>query len=353
MNRICVIGHFGFGKTLLNGQTLKTKIITEEIEKRFGKENVALLDLAGGVKKIPYLLFKIPMVLAKCDNLVMMPVENGLRFLTPVLRVLNTFFKRKLHYVVIGGWLPQFISDKKWLQKGLKCFHGIYVETNTMKAALEKVGLTNLIVLPNCKKLDILSQDKLVYPDGVPFRLCTFSRVMKEKGIGSAAQVIKKVNERLGYIAYSLDIYGQIWDDSKEWFENLQKEFPEYISYKGCVDADKSVETLQNYFALLFPTHFYTEGIPGTIIDAYAAGIPVISAKWESYSDVIDEGKTGIGYEFDNLQALEDLLSDVARNPKMLLDMKINCVEKAKEYIPETAIRVMTEKFGGGITSTR
>jgi hypothetical protein len=54
---------------------------------------------------------------------------------------------------------------------------------------------------------------------------------------------------------------------------------------------------LKDYFALLFPTHFYTEGIPGTVIDAYAAGIPVISAKWESYSDVIDEGVTGIGYK--------------------------------------------------------
>lgn len=348
MNKICVIGHFGFGQTLLNGQTIKTKIITEEIENRFGKENVVLLDLAGGVKKIPYLLFKIPMVLAKCDNLIMMPVENGLKFLTPVLKLWNTLFKRKLHYVVIGGWLPQFISDKKWLQNGLRCFHGIYVETNTMKAALEKMGLDNLVVLPNCKKLDILPEDKLIFPDGIPFRLCTFSRVMKEKGIGSAVQAIIKVNEQLGYVAFSLDIYGQIWENSKEWFENIQNDFPSYVSYKGCVDADKSVATLQDYFALLFPTHFYTEGIPGTIIDAYAAGIPVISAKWESYSDVIDEGKTGIGYEFDNLQALENVLLQVASNPKMLLDMKTNCLEKAKGYIPETAISKLTEKFGGG-----
>ena len=35
MKTACVIGHFGFGRNLLNGQTIKTKILTEELEKRF------------------------------------------------------------------------------------------------------------------------------------------------------------------------------------------------------------------------------------------------------------------------------------------------------------------------------
>lgn len=348
MSKICIIGHFGFGQNLLNGQTIKTKIITSEIEKKFGSNNLVLLDLAGGIKRIPSLLFQVPNALKKCDDVVIMPVENGLRFLTPVLSFWNKFFKKKLHYVVIGGWLPQFVSGKKSLINGLKKFSGIYVETNTMKNALHQFGLDKLFVMPNCKNLTVLTEDKLVYPQGIPHRLCTFSRVMKEKGIETAIDVIKKVNEQLNYTAFALDIYGQVWEESKEWFEHLQTRFPEYVRYCGSVDANKSVEVLQDYFALLFPTHFYTEGIPGTIIDAYAAGVPVISAKWESYSDVVDEGKTGISYEFDNEKQLTDILVSVAKNPKILLDMKGNCISKAKDYIPETAIKVMAEKFGGG-----
>ena len=30
MRRISICGHFGFGKNLLNGQTVKTKIISDE-----------------------------------------------------------------------------------------------------------------------------------------------------------------------------------------------------------------------------------------------------------------------------------------------------------------------------------
>lgn len=348
VSKICIIGHFGFGQNLLNGQTIKTKIITSELEKKFDSSNMFLLDLAGGIKRIPSLLFKIPKMLQICDNIIIMPVENGLRFLVPVLDLWNRIFKKKLHYVVIGGWLPQFLSKKKWLLCGLKKFFGIYVETNTMKHSLQKFGLNNLFVLPNCKRLTVLMEDELVYPQGVPFKLCTFSRVMKEKGIETAINVIKKVNEKLGYTAFSLDIYGQVWEESKEWFSELQSNFPKYVHYCGFVDADKSVDVLQDYFALLFPTHFYTEGIPGTIIDAYAAGVPVISAKWESYSDVVDDDKTGIGYEFDNDQQFEAILLSVARNPQKMLGMKENCINKAKNYIPETTIKEMLKRLSDG-----
>ena len=212
-----------------------------------------------------------------------------------------------------------------------------------MKGALEARGFENVFVMPNCKKLTVLSESELVYPQGVPHKLCTFSRVMREKGIETAINVIKKVNDQLGYLAYSLDIYGQVDTTQTEWFENLKKHFPEGVRYCGCVDADKSVEILQSYFALLFPTHFYTEGIPGTIIDAYAAGIPVISAKWESYSDVVDEGVTGIGYDFDDVEQFAQLLLSIAENPNTLLEMKYACIEKAENFIPANAIRVLLD----------
>lgn len=344
-----VIGHFAFGKTFLNGQTIKTKILAEELQKKLGQEQVLIIDTHGGLKTLAKAPFQILFALKNSQNVIIFPAHNGLRVYAPLLSWLRRFFNgRKLHYVVIGGWLPQFLTKRNGLAKALKKFDGIYVETETMKSALEARGFDNVFVMPNCKKLTVLSENELVYPQGVPHKLCTFSRVMREKGIETAINVIKKVNDQFGYLAYSLDIYGQVDTTQTEWFENLKKHFPEGVRYCGCVDADKSVEILQSYFALLFPTHFYTEGIPGTIIDAYAAGIPVISAKWESYSDVVDEGVTGIGYEFDNENEFENVLLGIAHDPQMLLDMKANCTKKAKDYMPEAAIQIIAEKFGGG-----
>ena len=83
----------------------------------------------------------------------MLPAHNGVKFFTPVLTALNRFFKRKLFYIVIGGWLPEYLKDKKGLEKRLKKFDGIFVETHTMEAALQNKGFKNIFVMPNCKDL--------------------------------------------------------------------------------------------------------------------------------------------------------------------------------------------------------
>lgn len=344
--KICIIGHFGFGQNLLNGQTIKTKIITAEIEKKYGKENVLLLDLAGGIKKIPGLLCTIPRMLSRYDNVVIMPVENGLRFLAPVLGFWNRFFKRKLHYVVIGGWLPQFLTKKKNLLKWLKRFCGIYVETNTMKSALKKLGLNNLFVMPNCKKLTVLSENELIYPQGVPYKLCTFSRVMREKGIEDAVKTVIKVNRSLGYTAFALDIYGQVDENQTEWFDALQKTFPDYISYGGLIPFDRSVETLKEYFALLFPTYYEGEGFAGTLIDAYSAGVPVIASDWKYNTELVNDN-VGYVYKTQDNVALAELLNAVATDPAMILKKKKPCLYEAEKYKIEKAVSVLLNRIEG------
>ena len=223
--------------------------------------------------------------------------------------------------------------------KTLKRFDGLYAETETLKQKLGALGLDNVSVVPNCKNLEILAKDELVYQSGEPLKLCTFSRVMKEKGIEDAANAVKEVNAQAGRIIYTLDIYGQVDSGEKEWFENLENGFPEYVKYKGEVGYDKSTEVLKNYFALLFPTRFYTEGIPGTIIDAYAAGIPVISAKWESFSDMVDEGVTGFGYEMGDVSGLARQLVAMAEDPETLNKMKSDCLKKSRDFTPQSALK--------------
>ena len=344
----CVIGHFGNGQTLLNGQTVKTKIVTEELQAQLGQDQVLKLDSHGGWKTLLKAPFQVFYALKNSKNVLIFPAHNGLRVYAPLLSIQKHFFRnRKLHYVVIGGWLSQFLTGRKALSKMLKKFDGIYVETNTMKTALEAQGFENVLVMPNCKKLTLLSENDLVYPANAPYKLCTFSRVMKEKGIEDAVDAVTKINETLGYEAYTLDIYGQVDAQQTVWFEDLKNRFPDFIRYCGCVDANQSVEVLQKYFALLFPTRFYTEGIPGTIIDAYAAGIPVISAKWESYSNIVDDGITGIGYDFDHTQRLEEILYQAMQNPQTLLDMKKNCLRKAKDYLPESAVQTLIDRIEG------
>ena len=346
MKRVSIIGHFAEGLEYLDGQTVKTKIVTEELQNQLGIDQVLKIDTHGGWKVLLKSPFQVFRALKHSANVLIFPAHNGLRVYAPLLFFLRKLFKkRNIHYVVIGGWLPQFLSKRRTLAEMLKHFDGIYVETNTMKRALDAQGFDNVFVMPNCKKLTILSEEELVYPSEAPYKLCTFSRVMREKGIEDAVNAVMEVNESLGYQAFSLDIYGQVDAGQTEWFESLKSRFPEYVRYCGCVDANRSVEVLRHYFALLFPTHFYTEGIPGTIIDAYAAGVPVISARWESFSDIVNDGVTGIGYTFMNTHDLTDILYSCAENPSKITALKLACLNKSVSFLPNPTVKIILSRM--------
>ena len=274
-----------------------------------------------------------------------MPAHNGLRIIAPIAMCLNRLFKRKLHYVVIGGWLPEFLEGKDGLSRCLKKFDGIHVETRSMKAALEARGFNNIYLMPNCKRLHILNPDELVYDCSEPIELCMFSRVMKEKGVGEAIEAIDKINEQEGRIIFKLDIYGPIDCKQKEWFAEVMRNAGSAVCYKGEVESINATTVLKRYYALLFPTKFYTEGIPGTIIDAYSAGIPVVCSDWENCKEVVRDGETGIVYGFDDKSGLFNALLWIENNPQAALKLKKSCLQEAHKFDVAEVVEQMLQRL--------
>ncbi|MFT0259455.1 glycosyltransferase [Bacteroides thetaiotaomicron] len=290
--------------------------------------------------------FQLVWAMMTCKDIIILPAHNGLVVLSKFLTLLNTIFDRRLHYSVIGGWLQDLLPEHPDVIKALHKFTSIYVETQTMMDALQKLGFTNVCVVPNCKPLSILKRGQMPKMYTEPYKLVTFSRVTEKKGIGTAADLVMKLNEKYDREVFTLDIYGPVDPgEDKGWFAEQQKHFTGAITYKGNVPFNKSVEILSGYFALLFPTQYYTEGIPGTIIDSYAAGVPVISARWKSYADVVIEGVTGLGYEFNTNVDFERILESIVADPSIVARLKDGCIKKAEDFLPENAIKPLFERI--------
>ena len=343
MKKVCIIGHFGFGDNMANGQTIKTKSVTTELENQLGVDQVIKIDTHGGVKVLPKIVFQMVNAFKKCKNIVILPAQNGIKVFVPLCNVLNKVFHRRLHYVVIGGWLNDFLDDNKYLEKKLRSFKGIYVETNAMRMVLIERGFCNIYIMPNFKNIKILSEAELIYRTSEPHKLCTFSRVMKEKGIGEAIDVVSFINEKYNRTVFTLDIYGQVDSEQIEWFENLKSSFPPYVSYKGLVPYDRSVEVLKEYYALLFPTYYAGEGFAGTLLDAMAAGVPAVASDWKYNSEIVIPGKTGYLFRTNDFKSFCD-------NVEKSLDdswnkMKQTCIEEAGYYSPDKAISVLVNMF--------
>ena len=181
--------------------------------------------------------------------------------------------------------------------------------------------------------------------ESVPYPFCTFSRVMKEKGIEDAVNAVKRVNEQCGRTVYTLDIYGQVDPSQTEWFEKLKNQFPSYVRFCGLVPFEQSVEVLKNYYALLFPTYYDGEGFAGTLLDAMAAGVPVIASDWKYNREIVNE-KNGVLFETQNVHDLtEKMMSMQNIDLQNIYLLKRNCLQEAKKYSPETAIKVIMDRL--------
>lgn len=345
--RIAIIGCFGGKKELLDGQTIKTKILYQSLRKKTDW-TITKVDTYYKRRPVRLLLRSVYALLINRDVIVLLS-QKGRRIYFPLLSAAAKVLHVRVYHDIIGAKLPDYVDQYPSFRTYLNSFYVNWAETTRLKEALEERGIHNVEVLPNFKQLRIASSaPKRVLEE--PYRLCTFSRVLREKGIEDAVNAVIETNKRMGRTVYCLDIYGPVDTKQVQWFEELKKSFPDCVRYCGTVSYDKSVETLESYFALLFPTRYYSEGLPGTIIDAYAAGLPVIASRWESFGDVVDEGITGYGYAFENIEELVQLLMHFSQSPKELAELSGNCSEKAEQYLPERVvgklIRVIEEAQG-------
>ena len=345
MKKAAILGHFAFGEDKANGQTIKTKIVGGALRREIGEEQVDCYDTMGGwafLLKMPFVMLRM---LRSHHNVIVMPAYKGVHLIAPLIVLLNIPFRRKLHYVVIGGWLPEYVRKYPILRMAVRRFHAVYVETRYMLDALAQEGYRNVRLMPNFKPVRIIGEKDIVCHDTPPLPLCTFSRVMKEKGIEDAILAVRKCNETLRRKAFRLDIYGLVQQGQEQWFEQLMSRQPDEIHYGGIIPFDKSSEVLKNYYALLFPTFYHGEGFPGTLIDAMSSGLPVIASDWHSNSEIVLNQHTGFIFPTHSVEALTDILLKIAAAPGIINKMRHACLAKAKEYLPENVIKVLAKEI--------
>lgn len=342
---ILVCGNFGNSSLSSSGQIIRTTTVYNTLKEVLKEAEVKKINTANGLLSLLRLLLTAPYYFITCNSIVILPAHHGVRIIVPYFVFLNRIFRRKIHYIVIGGWLPEFLLDKPILTKQLQKLSGMYVQTSVMKQNLVNMGFDNVSILTNFRKLPMLKEEDLEYDISQKIKLCTFSRVIKEKGIEDAIQAVRDLNEKYGKTLFVLDIYGTVDSNQTAWFEEIKKDFPEYVKYQGGVPFSQSVNVLKDYFALLFPTYYDGEGFAGTLVDAMAAGLPVVASDWRYNSEFVKEKKTGLLFHTHNVKELEDRIEWLYKNPVDYFNMRKSSLSESQNYQPLEAIKVLSERL--------
>ena len=343
---IGIIGHFGGKESFYDGQTVKTITLYKSLVVRY-RQNIQISQVdTYYVKNNPIkFCFQFISCIIKNQKIIVLLSENGRKFLFPIFYILSKVFKKKIYHDCIGGYLANEVEQSVLWRKYVSSFQVNWVESKGAVNELMSLDILNAVYLPNYKSLDVIEEKELSRHYGKPYRFVTFSRVVPEKGIEDAINAIVCINNKAEKTVAKLDIYGIVEKEYEERFRRCLEKAGINCKYCGVIPADKSVEVLKKYYILLFPTYWKREGMPGTIIDAYCSGLPVIARYWSFCDEIIDHGITGYIYDFEKPEKLVDWIEYAIQNPNEIYDMKRNCLHKACEYTEERVINQIVEQM--------
>lgn len=344
--KVGVIGHFGFGHSFCDGQTVKTRNLAMLLEQSGYAPAVKVDTYLFKEKNLlnPLkLLFNTLRCMFLCKYVFLMVSVNGMKFYLPFLYYLNKLTKRRIYHYVIGSELLSMIDEDPDLIPYLNALEVNWFEYESGTAYLRSKGVKNAATLANFKVIDPVEQ--VVHYSGEQYRVCTFSRVMEEKGITEAIRTVRDLNEELGAGMVMLDIYGPVQKTYEQFFSQLLRENSHYVRYMGIVESDCSADVLNQYYALLFPTRWVGEGFPGTIIDAFASGIPVIASDWNANKELIEHGEQGLIYPKKNMHSLTDAVRWAIQNPERMEKMRHSSRAEFEKYMPASIAKVIIREL--------
>lgn len=146
--------------------------------------------------------------------------------------------------------------------------------------------------------------------------------VKPSKGIKDIIEAAKLIDRNI-----QIDIYGPLEDGiEKDNFKNISK-----LRYCGILENDRVLDTLKRYDSLIFPTYYKGEGYPGVILEAYSAGIPVITTNWRSIPEIVDKN-SGILIEPNNALDLTNAMIRLLDDKKLYKKLCEGTKSKAEKF---------------------
>ena len=335
-NRILVLGNFGFANHDLSGQTIKTRY-TLDLIKKYHKGVVEYFDTQTLNNKRN--IIELYRKLIQCNRLIYLPAHSNLKYLFPVIFILSKLYNFDIIYSVIGGWLVPYLKNKpihRYLLKRIRC---ILAETTRMKKDLkDEFDFNNVSVLYNFRMTDFIPQIN----NHNELRLVFMARIDKLKGLDSIFSFCDYISKKDKLPNITLDFYGPFSPNviPKEFLAQVQKY--SFVEYKGVLEPSEILSSISNYDLLLLPTHYYTEGLPGTIIESYLAGVPVIVSDWMHAREFVDNGICGFIIPFENHQSqLNEKIMTLYSNRELLMKLKEGAIVKSQQFKEESAWHIL------------
>lgn len=278
-----------------------------------------------------WVLPRVSMVLLWCNS----------RFLCtagPVIILISLAVRRPVIVKMFGTSLPQHLARlprplRAFVLSMLKRARCVLPETQALADELITrwhVPASRVLLFPNF----VLDRDIGRRPHGKRFNgNCVFmGQIREEKGVFDIIRVLRERKD------FKCDFFGPIIERDRKMFED-QIAGNDRVRYGGVVEPSVVVDTMRAYDVLLLPTRSPGEGYPAVILQAFAAGIPVIASAWKSIPDVVKDGVTGILIPPGSPGSIADALEKLSLDGELYSSIAENAFARAGTFSEKAVVQ--------------
>ena len=323
------------------GPSVATQII---LNSRFTKEfNVIHIDTAdrrplSSLSKIDvtniYLALKhyyllVRKLLFNKADLVYIPISQttiGFMRDTPFI-ILSKLFKKKVVLHLRGGYFKEFYNSsggitKYIVRKTLKHVDRMIVLGECFKVLFDGlVPAEKLSVVPNGLNMSFgVNKDK--NPDKDYLMILFLSNLIETKGFKEVLYSVKHVMQRHTNVRY---VFAGAWrrdEDKLECEGYIEREkIGDYVDFIGTVTGRRKAELLKDADLFVFPTYYPMEGHPWAIVEAMAAGLPIITTDQGCIKESVIDGENGFIIPKRDAEAITEKIVHLIENSKQREEM--------------------------------
>nr|BAL54438.1 glycosyl transferase family 1 [uncultured Gammaproteobacteria bacterium] len=199
----------------------------------------------------------------------------------------------------------------------------VAVSRYTARAAEAAFGLRGIEVIHNGVDTARFSPIERATPHR-PFRLLYVGNWNVLKGVDLLAPIMQALGKDFE-LAYTADRNGA----------HERYPLPPNCRNLGRLSGSALVAAYQQADALLFPSRL--EGLPLTVLEAMACGLPVIAADTASLPEVVEDGRTGLLCPLDDVGSFATAARTLAQDPARWLAMRQAARQRAVGMFSERA----------------
>lgn len=332
--KVLYMGFLPDSENVAGGGEVKTKTVLRALKETHKFSAIETIDTSNWRNEKIKIMAGMAGALLKTDYFIAVASTSTFLSILPVVLFFQKIKRFEVHFIPVGNCLVTNFDHKAKI-RNINRISGVYVQSETIKTNLKSIGVRNAYVMHNFKYSAHYSEP---YKWGEPLKYVFLSRISEEKGIFECIDVIKRINR--DSVKCELDIYGKIDSIIEErFFRAIDGDSS--IRYKGIVQPQDAAAVLKPYYMLIFPTRYEGEGFPGAVIDAFAAGIPLLSSKFANYKDMLKDGYDSILFEFQDYGDMYRKMLFTIHNREIIERMRSNSCRNISKYEPEKEIEVI------------